>query len=99
MLGVDRNGPAPWRLGAWPCKLEPGAFEHKRLDEKVESAERHQSSIRIQSRTRKDSIVDDRDMTEKLPDELPTKIRGDLDCGSAAHTIPAFFLGLQVSSA
>ena len=39
LLGVDEMG-GTMRLGAWPCKLEPGSFAHKAYG-KLEISERH----------------------------------------------------------
>ena len=39
LLGVDEMG-GTMRLGAWPCKLEPGSFAHKAYG-KTEISERH----------------------------------------------------------
>ena len=39
LLGVDEMG-GTMRLGAWPCKLEPGSFAHKAYGS-VEISERH----------------------------------------------------------
>jgi len=39
LLGVDEMG-GTMRLGAWPCRLEPGSFAHKAYG-KIEISERH----------------------------------------------------------
>ena len=39
LLGVDEMG-GTMRLGAWPCKLEPGSFAHRAYG-KLEISERH----------------------------------------------------------
>ena len=39
LLGVDEIG-GTMRLGAWPCRLEPGSFAHKAYG-KIEISERH----------------------------------------------------------
>ena len=39
LLGVDEMG-GTMRLGAWPCKLEPGSFAHKAYGQ-AEISERH----------------------------------------------------------
>ena len=45
LLGVDEMG-GTMRLGAWPCKLEPGSFAHKAYG-KLEISERHRHRYEV----------------------------------------------------
>ena len=71
LLGVDEMG-GTMRLGAWPCKLEPGSFAHKAYG-KTEISERHRhryefnreyekiltaAGLRITGRTPDDNYVE-----------------------------------------
>src|SRR5215471_676548 len=71
LLGVDEMG-GTMRLGAWPCKLEPGSFAHKAYG-KMEISERHRhryefnreyekiltaAGLRITGRTPDDNYVE-----------------------------------------
>src|SRR5713226_7553974 len=47
LLGVDEMG-GTMRLGAWPCRLEPGSFAHRAYGQ-IEISERHRHRYEFKS--------------------------------------------------
>jgi len=67
LLGVDEMG-GTMRLGAWPCKLEPGSFAHKAYG-KLEISERHRHRYEFNREHEKTLIAAGLKITGRTPDE------------------------------
>jgi CTP synthase len=67
LLGVDEMG-GTMRLGAWPCKLEPGSFAHKAYG-KTEISERHRHRYEFNREYEKTLVAAGLKITGRTPDE------------------------------
>ena len=67
LLGVDEMG-GTMRLGAWPCKLEPGSFAHKAYG-KLEISERHRHRYEFNRDYEKTLVAAGLCITGRTPDE------------------------------
>jgi len=67
LLGVDEMG-GTMRLGAWPCKLEPGSFANKAYG-KLEISERHRHRYEFNSDFEKTLVAAGLKITGRTPDE------------------------------
>src|SRR6266478_3928344 len=67
LLGVDEMG-GTMRLGAWPCKLEPGSFAHKAYG-KLEISERHRHRYEFNREHEKALVAAGLRITGRTPDE------------------------------
>ncbi len=67
LLGVDEMG-GTMRLGAWPCKLEPGSFAHKAYG-KTEISERHRHRYEFNREFEKTLTAAGLRITGRTPDE------------------------------
>jgi len=67
LLGVDEMG-GTMRLGAWPCKLEPGSFAHKAYG-KLEISERHRHRYEFNREYEKILTAAGLKITGRTPDE------------------------------
>jgi CTP synthase len=67
LLGVDEMG-GTMRLGAWPCKLEPGSFAYKAYG-KVEISERHRHRYEFNREYEKTLVAAGLRITGRTPDE------------------------------
>ncbi|HKM81200.1 MAG TPA: CTP synthase [Candidatus Acidoferrum sp.] len=67
LLGVDEMG-GTMRLGAWPCRLEPGSFAHKAYG-KVEISERHRHRYEFNREYEKVLTAAGLKITGRTPDE------------------------------
>ena len=67
LLGVDEMG-GTMRLGAWPCKLEPGSFAHKAYG-KLEISERHRHRYEFNRDYEKTLVAAGLKITGRTPDE------------------------------
>jgi CTP synthase len=66
LLGVDEMG-GTMRLGAWPCKLEPGSFAHRAYGE-VEISERHRHRYEFNREFEKQLVEAGFKITGRTPD-------------------------------
>ena len=67
LLGVDEMG-GTMRLGAWPCKLEPGSFAYKAYG-KLEISERHRHRYEFNREHEKALVAAGLKITGRTPDE------------------------------
>ncbi len=67
LLGVDEMG-GTMRLGAWPCKLEPGSFAQKAYG-KLEISERHRHRYEFNRDYEKTLVAAGLRITGRTPDE------------------------------
>jgi len=67
LLGVDEMG-GTMRLGAWPCKLEPGSFAHRAYG-KTEISERHRHRYEFNREYEKTLVAAGLRITGRTPDE------------------------------
>jgi CTP synthase len=67
LLGVDEMG-GTMRLGAWPCKLEPGSFANKAYG-KLEISERHRHRYEFNREYEKTLVNAGLRITGRTPDE------------------------------
>ena len=67
LLGVDEMG-GTMRLGAWPCKLEPGSFAHQAYG-KTEISERHRHRYEFNREYEKTLVNAGLRITGRTPDE------------------------------
>ena len=67
LLGVDEMG-GTMRLGAWPCRLEPGSFAHKAYG-KTEISERHRHRYEFNREYEKILTAASLRITGRTPDE------------------------------
>jgi CTP synthase len=67
LLGVDEMG-GTMRLGAWPCKLEPGSFAQKAYG-KTEISERHRHRYEFNREYEKTLVAAGLKITGRTPDE------------------------------
>jgi len=67
LLGVDEMG-GTMRLGAWPCKLEPGSFAHKAYGQ-TEISERHRHRYEFNREYEKTLLAAGLKITGRTPDE------------------------------
>ncbi|MGB7849026.1 MAG: CTP synthase [Candidatus Acidiferrum sp.] len=67
LLGVDEMG-GTMRLGAWPCRLEPGSFAHKAYG-KTEISERHRHRYEFNRDYEKTLVAAGLKITGRTPDE------------------------------
>jgi CTP synthase len=67
LLGVDEMG-GTMRLGAWPCKLEPGSFANRAYG-KLEISERHRHRYEFNRDYEKTLIAAGLRITGRTPDE------------------------------
>ena len=67
LLGVDEMG-GTMRLGAWPCKLEPGSFAHHAYG-KLEISERHRHRYEFNRDYEKTLVAAGLRITGRTPDE------------------------------
>jgi CTP synthase len=67
LLGVDEMG-GTMRLGAWPCKLEPGSFANKAYG-KLEISERHRHRYEFNRDFEKTLVAAGLKITGRTPDE------------------------------
>jgi CTP synthase len=67
LLGVDEMG-GTMRLGAWPCKLEPGSFANKAYG-KLEISERHRHRYEFNREYEKTLVNAGLKITGRTPDE------------------------------
>jgi len=67
LLGVDEMG-GTMRLGAWPCKLEPGSFAHKAYGT-TEISERHRHRYEFNREYEKTLVAAGLKITGRTPDE------------------------------
>src|SRR6266702_3479147 len=67
LLGVDEMG-GTMRLGAWPCKLEPGSFAHKAYG-KLGISERHRHRYEFNRDFEKTLVAAGLKITGRTPDE------------------------------
>jgi len=67
LLGVDEMG-GTMRLGAWPCKLEPGSFAHKAYG-RLEISERHRHRYEFNREHEKTLVAAGLKITGRTPDE------------------------------
>ena len=85
LLGVDEMG-GTMRLGAWPCKLEPGSFAHRAYGV-LEISERHRHRYEYNCDFEKALVGAGLKITGRTPDGVYVEIVED-----AAHP---WFLGCQ----
>jgi CTP synthase len=67
LLGVDEMG-GTMRLGAWPCKLEPGSFAHQAYGT-TEISERHRHRYEFNREYEKTLVAAGLKITGRTPDE------------------------------
>jgi CTP synthase len=67
LLGIDEMG-GTMRLGAWPCKLEPGSFAYKAYG-KTEISERHRHRYEFNREYEKTLVAAGLRITGRTPDE------------------------------
>jgi CTP synthase len=67
LLGIDEMG-GTMRLGAWPCKLEPGSFAHRAYG-KTEISERHRHRYEFNRDYEKTLVAAGLRITGRTPDE------------------------------
>jgi CTP synthase len=67
LLGVEEMG-GTMRLGAWPCKLEPGSFAHKAYGT-TEISERHRHRYEFNREYEKTLVAAGLRITGRTPDE------------------------------
>ena len=67
LLGVEEMG-GTMRLGAWPCKLEPGSFAHKAYGA-LEISERHRHRYEFNREYEKTLVAAGLRITGRTPDE------------------------------
>ena len=67
LLGVDEMG-GTMRLGAWPCKLEPGSFAHKAYGT-LDISERHRHRYEFNRDYEKTLVAAGLRITGRTPDE------------------------------
>jgi len=67
LLGIDEMG-GTMRLGAWPCKLEPGSFAAKAYG-KLEISERHRHRYEFNREHEKTLVAAGLRITGRTPDE------------------------------
>ena len=67
LLGVEEMG-GTMRLGAWPCKLEPGSFAHKAYGT-TEISERHRHRYEFNREYEKALVAAGLKITGRTPDE------------------------------
>src|SRR6202008_159919 len=67
LLGVEEMG-GTMRLGAWPCKLEPGSFAHKAYGT-TEISERHRHRYEFNREYEKTLVAAGLKITGRTPDE------------------------------
>ena len=67
LLGIDEMG-GTMRLGAWPCKLEPGSSAHKAYG-KTEISERHRHRYEFNREYEKTLVAAGLKITGRTPDE------------------------------
>ncbi len=67
LLGIDEMG-GTMRLGAWPCRLEPGSFAHKAYG-KTEISERHRHRYEFNREYEKTLVAAGLRITGRTPDE------------------------------
>ena len=67
LLGVDEMG-GTMRLGAWPCRLEPGSFAHRAYG-KLEISERHRHRYEFNREYEKILTAAGLRITGRTPDE------------------------------
>jgi CTP synthase len=67
LLGVDEMG-GTMRLGAWPCRLEPGSFAAKAYG-KLEISERHRHRYEFNRDYEKTLVASGLRITGRTPDE------------------------------
>ncbi|HXX14173.1 MAG TPA: CTP synthase [Candidatus Eremiobacteraceae bacterium] len=67
LLGIDEMG-GTMRLGAWPCKLEPGSFAHKAYGT-LEISERHRHRYEFNREYEKTLVAAGLRITGRTPDE------------------------------
>jgi CTP synthase len=67
LLGVDEMG-GTMRLGAWPCKLEPGSFAQKAYG-KTDISERHRHRYEFNREYEKQLVAAGLKITGRTPDE------------------------------
>jgi CTP synthase len=67
LLGVDEMG-GTMRLGAWPCKLEPGSFAYQAYG-KAEISERHRHRYEFNREYEKALVSAGLRITGRTPDE------------------------------
>jgi len=67
LLGIDEMG-GTMRLGAWPCKLEPGSFAHKAYG-RLEISERHRHRYEFNREHEKTLVDAGLKITGRTPDE------------------------------
>jgi CTP synthase len=67
LLGIDEMG-GTMRLGAWPCKLEPGSFAQKAYG-KLEISERHRHRYEFNREHEKALVAAGLKITGRTPDE------------------------------
>jgi CTP synthase len=67
LLGVDEMG-GTMRLGAWPCKLEPGSFAHKAYGS-TDINERHRHRYEFNREFEKTLVAAGLKITGRTPDE------------------------------
>src|SRR5258708_21275853 len=72
LLGVDEMG-GTMRLGAWPCKLEPGSFAHKAYG-KLEISERHLHRYEFNREHQKTLLHPGRNITPPPPTQNYSQI-------------------------
>jgi CTP synthase len=68
LLGVDEMG-GTMRLGAWPCKLEPGSFASKAYGGATEISERHRHRYEFNREYEKALVAAGLRITGRTPDE------------------------------
>jgi CTP synthase len=67
LLGVDEMG-GTMRLGAWPCRLEPGSFAHRAYGQ-TEISERHRHRYEFNREYEKTLVAAGLRITGRTPDE------------------------------
>ncbi len=72
LLGVDEMG-GTMRLGAWPCKLEPGSFAHRAYGQ-LEISERHRHRYEFNREFESTLIAAGFRITGKTPDGVYVEI-------------------------
>jgi len=68
LLGVDEMG-GTMRLGAWPCRLEPGSFASKAYGGATEISERHRHRYEFNREYEKTLVAAGLRITGRTPDE------------------------------
>jgi len=68
LLGVDEMG-GTMRLGAWPCRLEPGSFAGKAYGGATEISERHRHRYEFNREYEKTLVAAGLRITGRTPDE------------------------------